>query len=62
MRKGDSLHVEAIFDNSATNPNNLYSPPLDIYLGEETADEMAMAPFANGQNGAWHRIWGVCVG
>jgi len=45
LRKGDSLHAEAILDNSAKNPNNLFTPPRDIFLGEQSEDEMAFAPF-----------------
>lgn len=41
MEKGSIIHVEAIFDNSSKNPNNPYSPPRAIFLGENTNDEMA---------------------
>jgi peroxiredoxin len=41
LEKGSTIHVEAIFDNSAKNPNNPFSPPRTIFLGENTTDEMA---------------------
>lgn len=41
LEKGSTIHVEAIFDNSAKNPNNPFSPPRTVFLGETTADEMA---------------------
>ena len=41
MEKGSTIHVEAIFDNSSKNPNNPFSPPRTVFLGEDTTDEMA---------------------
>lgn len=41
MEKGSTMHVEAIFDNSSKNPNNPFSPPRTVFLGENTTDEMA---------------------
>lgn len=41
LQKGSIIHVEAIFDNSARNPNNPFSPPRTVFLGENTTDEMA---------------------
>lgn len=43
MKAGDKILVEAVFDNSAGNPNNPFSPPRAVYLGESTTDEMAFA-------------------
>ena len=43
LKKGSSLFVETIHDNSADNPKNLFNPPRDIFLGEETKDEMGFA-------------------
>lgn len=37
---GTKLEIEAIFDNSAGNPNNPSSPPKDVYRGEQTTNEM----------------------
>lgn len=42
LEKGSIIHVEAIFDNSSKNPNNPFSPPRTIFLGENTTDEMAL--------------------
>jgi hypothetical protein len=41
LEKGSTIHVEAVFDNSSKNPNNPFSPPRTIFLGENTNDEMA---------------------
>ena len=43
MKKGSSLFVETVHDNSADNPKNLFNPPRDIFLGEQTKDEMGFA-------------------
>ena len=43
LEKGSTIHVEAIYDNSSNNPNNPYSPPRPIFLGESTTDEMGFA-------------------
>jgi hypothetical protein len=40
LEKGSTLHVEAVFDNSARNPRNLFSPPRNTFLGENDEDEM----------------------
>jgi mono/diheme cytochrome c family protein len=37
---GTKLEIEAVFDNSAGNPNNPSSPPKNVYRGEQTTDEM----------------------
>jgi hypothetical protein len=31
-----------VFDNSAKNPNNPFSPPRRVSVGESTANEMAL--------------------
>ncbi len=46
LKKGSSLYIETIHDNSADNPNNPFSPPRDIFLGENTKDEMGFAVLA----------------
>lgn len=43
MKKGSTMHVEAIFDNSAGNPLRQPGPAKAIFVGEETSDEMAFA-------------------
>lgn len=40
--KGSVLRMEATFDNSADNPNNPNSPPVDIGWGDKTTDEMCV--------------------
>lgn len=40
LEKGSTLHVEAVYDNSARNPTNPFSPPRTIFLGENDEDEM----------------------
>jgi hypothetical protein len=37
---GTRIDVEAIFDNSSSNPLNPSNPPKNVYFGEETTDEM----------------------
>ena len=41
MKKGSTLHVEAIFDNSAGNPRRPPGPEKTVFLGDRTDDEMA---------------------
>ena len=43
MKAGDRVEVEAVYDNSPGNPNNPFSPPRTIFLGENTTDEMGFA-------------------
>ena len=43
LKKGSSLYIETVHDNSAGNPNNPFSQPRDIFLGENTKDEMGFA-------------------
>ncbi len=38
---GTELVAEFVFDNSAENPDNPYSPPRDVHWGRQTHDEMA---------------------
>jgi peroxiredoxin len=40
LRTGDVLEVEAIYDNSAKNPNNPNNPPKLVTFGEQTTNEM----------------------
>jgi len=39
-KAGTKLEIEAVFDNSADNPNNPSSPPKDVTVGEQTTNEM----------------------
>jgi hypothetical protein len=43
LKKGSTLHVEAVYDNSAGNPRRLPGPEKTVFLGEATDDEMAFA-------------------
>jgi cytochrome c553 len=40
---GSRIDVEAVFDNSSTNPNNPSMPPKDVFQGEQTTNEMLFA-------------------
>ncbi len=42
LPKGAKIIVEAIYDNSAKNPNNPNSPPKPVTWGEQTTDEMCL--------------------
>ncbi len=41
----DTLEVRAVYDNSAENPNNPNSPPIDVGWGDRTQDEMCIVFF-----------------
>jgi len=43
LPKGTKLRVEAVFDNSASNPRNPSSPPKLVTWGEQTTNEMCIA-------------------
>ncbi len=45
LKAGTKLVVEAVFDNSASNPSNPSSPPARVTWGEETTDEMLFCFF-----------------
>jgi hypothetical protein len=40
VKKGTKFFVEAVYDNSAANPNNPFSPPRRVWFGEQTDNEM----------------------
>jgi peroxiredoxin/mono/diheme cytochrome c family protein len=40
IKAGTRFDVEALYDNSAKNPNNPFNPPRTIRFGEQTTDEM----------------------
>lgn len=42
-KAGTKIEIAATFDNSAANPNNPTRPPKDVYVGEQTTDEMLYA-------------------
>jgi peroxiredoxin/mono/diheme cytochrome c family protein len=39
-KAGSKIEIEAVFDNSADNPNNPNRPPVYVSVGERTNDEM----------------------
>lgn len=39
---GTKLKVEAVYDNTADNPNQPHDPPKTIFWGEKTSDEMML--------------------
>lgn len=52
MRPGDELHLRCTYDNSMNNPavaaavnEQGLNQPVDVYLGEETLDEMCLGVF-----------------
>ena len=40
IKAGTRLKVEAVYDNSAGNPQNPYNPPRMVFFGEQTQNEM----------------------
>jgi len=42
LPKGTKIRFSAIYDNSAANPKNPFSPPRPVFLGESTTDEMLL--------------------
>jgi hypothetical protein len=42
LPKGTKLELEAVYDNSATNPRNPNNPPQAVHWGEQTTDEMCL--------------------
>ena len=42
LPKGTKITFSAIYDNTAANPKNPYSPPQPVFLGESTTDEMLL--------------------
>jgi mono/diheme cytochrome c family protein len=42
VERGSRLEIEAVYDNSADNPNNPHNPPKVVRWGEETTDEMML--------------------
>lgn len=42
LKGGSKIRIEAVFDNSSSNPNNPNDPPKDVRWGEQTTDEMML--------------------
>ena len=40
IKAGTKMTVEAVYDNSAKNPNNPHNPPRFVTIGEQTDNEM----------------------
>jgi hypothetical protein len=40
FKQGTKFNVEAVYDNSAKNPNNPFNPPQWVRFGEQTDNEM----------------------
>ena len=55
---GTRIDMEAIYDNSASNPHNPNSPPKPVEWGEQTTNEMAICFFeyTSSYDGAQRRI------
>jgi peroxiredoxin len=45
LKAGTKLEIEAIYDNSSKNPNNPSNPPIGVYFGEQTTNEMLFGFF-----------------
>ena len=45
VKTGTRFSVEAIYDNSAGNPNNPSNPPKRVFFGEQTTNEMCFVFF-----------------
>jgi hypothetical protein len=50
LTAGCQLDLEAVFDNSANNPRNPFSPPQVVTFGEQTFNEMCFV-FLGGTSG-----------
>lgn len=56
VQKGTKLGVQAIYDNSAKNPNNPFNPPQRVWFGEQTDQEMCFVFFGMTNNEPRPRI------
>lgn len=45
VRAGTRFDIEAVYDNSSSNPRNPSDPPIDVRFGEQTTDEMLFGLF-----------------
>jgi hypothetical protein len=46
LGRGTRVEAKATFDNTSANPDNPSVPPVNVYAGEKTTDEMFLAFFA----------------
>ncbi|MEI6311991.1 MAG: T9SS type A sorting domain-containing protein [Bacteroidota bacterium] len=46
LGRGTKVEARATYDNTTGNPDNPSSPPVNVYAGEHTTDEMMIAFFA----------------
>jgi hypothetical protein len=42
LPKGTVIQVDAVYDNSSSNPKNPNDPPKRVHWGEQTTDEMCL--------------------
>ena len=45
LSAGSTLHSRGVYDNTVNNPNNPSNPPVWVYDGEQTTDEMFLVAF-----------------
>lgn len=45
LKAGTRIEIEAVFDNSLSNPNNPSNPPKAVFFGEQTTNEMLFGFF-----------------
>ncbi len=50
VKAGTRFEIEAVYNNSASNPNNPSDPPRNVRFGEQTTDEMCFV-FLGGTSG-----------
>lgn len=52
LEAGTWLELNALYDNRESNPNQLFSPPIDITWGESSLKEMMLTMFAFSEEGS----------
>ena len=57
IKAGTRIDVEAVFDNSAKNPNNPKSPPMNVFVGEQTTNEMLFGFLGATTDVKGQRLW-----
>jgi hypothetical protein len=62
LKAGTVLDVEAYYDNSSKNPNNPFSPPRLVTLGEQTTNEMCFIFLGATTDGARRSPFGSPAG
>jgi len=55
-KAGTRIEIEAVYDNSAANPNNPTSPPKDVSVGDQTNDEMLFGFLGTSTKTPWERV------